>query len=239
MNRIRQTAILATIGAVLAGWSVSSPAQIAKKGDGYLMRIKYTPGAHLKYSAQATFSTNAPNGNASPTTLNMPFSMLVKSFKNGVATIEFSITPPSIGSGTPKPQTSTVQLDTLGRPVGGSAAPGVGTIGMPETPVKIGQTWTSKMPGMGGIMPGANVTATYKLVGFKNVGGRNLAIVAVTMNLSGGESGMRASGNGTLQLRTEDGSLHAADIKQSMTMTGRSGGSSIQASTNIKVVRLQ
>lgn len=161
------------LGLVLAGTSFG---QISKNGDKYVLRYKFTKGATFKYQLNAT-SAGSMGGKPISQNTTIGISIKVKEVKGDNATLTVGATP----QGGTAAQTQTVQTNTRGKLVGDSAATAsnLGIFLYPDKAVKIGETWTSTSSAA---TQGMNVktTATYKLTGFKTVGGKQLAIIVAT-----------------------------------------------------------
>lgn len=213
-----KSTILVLSAAVTLAASPFASAQVTKQGNGYLFRLKHTPGQTIRYSLvnqmnMAGANANQGGGNQSMT---IPLSTRVVSVKGGIATIETSFGPMG-GQG--QPQKQTVQMDNRGR-MQGTAAGGLQNLAglsMPERPVAIGGRWsdTMKVPSpMGGQI---ETTTNYRFVGIKSVGGRSVAELAVSMNGKG--QGLSISGTGTLNVLVSDGTLWSMSMNQKATIT--------------------
>ena len=204
LSRIFAVAVLST---AILGPNMSSiaNAQVTKQGAGYLFRIKYVKGQVMKYNMAISGKNPGAAANAKPMVMNMPMSMKVVDVKNGVATIESSVTAP----GSKTPQVQTMKMDNRGNVVGGAPGAGSMTAGtnLPQNPVPVGGSWTAKAA----MAAGMNANATYKFKSIKNVGGKNVAVIDVSMNAAGQ---MRAAGNGTMYMSMADCSL----VSMSMVM---------------------
>lgn len=180
--------------------------QITKQGNGYLMRMKFTPGAVLKYILD--ISATSPQ---SPKPMNMTMTMTqkIKSVKNGVATVEVSSTPVN-GQKVP---TQTVTVDNRGKTSGGAGS----SVSLPEGPIPIGGTWKGSLPGMQQGMAGS---ALYKLLSVKNIGGKEQAEIGLSIQVSQGQ-GMKVTGSGKMFLYTADGSLNNMSMTMNMSMSNQ------------------
>lgn len=226
---MRYKAVLVLVAAAIAfGGAKPADAQITKQGAGYLFRMKFVPNAKSSYKVTAT-------NPMSSTPITMAMSQMIKSVKNGIATIEFRITSSSQGNVPKDPMT--MQMDSRGKLVSGSGgAMGMGNnIELPEGPIAIGQTWKGSVSGGQGM----KVSASYKFVGLKKVGNFDCAQVAVTS--TGGMQNMKMNGSGTVYLRLSDGSAQSMNMSMNMTMTPPSdtkgGGKPMNMSTTVSMVR--
>lgn len=209
--------------------------QITQQGNGFLLRHKFAAGQVYRYSNETAV---AVAGSSQPFSVSMPFSISVKSVKNGVATLEYMVKSPALGNGGGGERTSTVQVDAKGKPVGEGSMPGSGIIGFPEKPVVIGQSWTGNMAGAAGGMAGMAVSATYKFQGLKTVDGKRVAAVAISPKAKnkGGETGMDVVGTGTMYFDVADGSLHSMDMKMTVKMN-MGGGQPMTSNATTKIRR--
>ncbi|MBI5706247.1 MAG: hypothetical protein HZC36_04585 [Armatimonadetes bacterium] len=206
--------------------SLSSGAigQITQQGSGFLLRHKFAAGQVYRYSNDTSV---AVAGATQPFSVSMPFSISVKSVKNGVATLEYKVKTPALGNGGGGDRTSTVQVDAKGKPVGEGSMPGSGIIGFPEKPVVIGQSWPGNMAG-----------ATGGMAGMKTVDGKRVAAVAISPKAKnrGGETGMDVVGAGTMYFNVSDGSLHSLDMKLTVKMN-MGGGKPMDSNATTKIRR--
>lgn len=209
--------------------------QITQQGKGFLMRYKFTAGQVQQFTNDTSVAIAS---SAQPFTVSMPFSIAVKSVKNGVATLEYKIKTPAMGNGGGGDRTSTVQVDSLGKPVGQGSMPGSGVIGFPEKPVAIGQSWTGNMAGATGGMAGMSVSATYKFQGLKTVEGKRVAAVSISPKAKnrGGEEGVEVEGTGTMYFDVADGSLHSMDMKM-VVKVAMGGGKPMTSNATTKIRR--
>lgn len=184
----------------LAATPLPADAQVTKSGPGFLLRMKWTKGAVMKYSISASSPMN-PKASAFKTTSTMK----VKDVKNGVATIESTTTLPSSGSTrNTTPQTTTMKMDSRGKIVGdklGNMA-AAGSPTFPEGPIKIGQSWKGKFA----MQQGINLDATYTLKAVKLINGKTIAEIAQKVTGSMGPTGTM-NGSGTMTIYGADGSL--------------------------------
>jgi hypothetical protein len=91
-----------------------------------------------------------------------------------------------------------MKMNSRGEVVGGAPGASTASIKLPEKPVPVGGTWTGTVP-VGG-MGGGSINAVYKFVGVKNIGGKQVAVINVTVNGMG-------KGTGVTHLAMADGSL--------------------------------
>jgi len=195
--------------AVLAITS-GSHAQVTKEGAGYRFKAKYTKGSTLKYDM--TIKTTGKDIPAGAGTMSMPFSLTIQDVKNGVATIRYQ------GEMMGNKLDQTMKMDQYGKVVGGQSMSGINAT-FPNRVLKIGDTWKMDIPVNNPMGAGMKVNGTYKFVGLKSVGGKQVAEVGVVMSGSGGPAGMKLSGKGTMLILVADGQLSSASINQDMAMT--------------------
>lgn len=206
MKLIKNLTVLGLLSITFVG-AQSAHAQITKKGDGYLFRIKWTPGQTIKYVMNMSMSGDAM---PKPMNMNMSISQKVKKVAGTVATIEATT---SGVPGQPKPQVQTMTIDNRGRATSGAAAGS--QVAFPEGPVKIGQTWKGSLPGMQQGMAG---DAVYKLLSVKTVGGKPVAEVGLSLNMKQGGA-MSMTGSGTMLIFMADGSLSSMTMNTNMSMS--------------------
>lgn len=206
MKPIHTLAVALTATAILAG-SVRSEAQVSPSGGGYLMRMKFVKGASASYTMATTMTMP---GAKQPQTMTMPLSMRVVDVKNGIGTVAYKVGPMP---GQQKATEATVKMDSRGNTVGekNPIISGVSGMELPQKPVKVGETWkvNGTVPSMIGQM---NTQSTYKFRGLKNVSGKQVALIDVTVSGSSGK--IRFSGGGQMQLMASDGSLFAVNMTQ-------------------------
>jgi hypothetical protein len=206
--------------------------QIAKSGNGYLLRMKFTKGQTIRYNMTTTVEGQGAQGMGNVT---MPFSMNVKDVKGDVATLVYTVGPISMGGKQMdgKPQTIEMQMNSRGEPVGQNASQApMGGVTLPKGPISVGQTWNSSMK-VNQPFP-MEVKTTYRLVGIKTVDGRQVADINMSMT-SGGQISTKGSGNMLLLL--SDGSLYRANMSQTMSMGGGQGQKPQEFRTKINIQR--
>ncbi|MFQ3588243.1 MAG: hypothetical protein SNJ74_04850 [Fimbriimonadaceae bacterium] len=225
----------------LAFTALAAPtfAQITRQGDAFLMRMRFTPNTTMSYQISTTITpANAPQGKAAPQGMNFPMSIRVISVnRQGVATVEYTIGPMTMGgqkSG--QAQTMRAEMDNRGRLVGNSnpQLQGLSSMTLPEGPIRIGGTWTSKIsaPGMPG---GSGMDATYRLQRIEGQGARQVAVIQVTT--TGNMGGMQVSGSGTMSIRMSDGSLESATLNQRITAPAQGKGTPMTLNSTTRMTR--
>lgn len=212
------TGKLAAVG--LAALMVcGASAQIAKQGNGYLFRMKFTKGQAISYVMHMT--SQAPSGNVEVTApMSQKTTDVTRSKDGPVATMTLTIGKMSmLMNGKPldfpaasKPNSVSMQIDSLGHVAGGKESQT--SVAMPEKPIPVGGSWSANtnVAQMGQSM---QASATYKLLGFQKMGGFNAAKLSVSV-LGAGQLSMK--GSGTLWLDTRDGSLIKNTMKLTITM---------------------
>lgn len=219
-------------GASLALFGVAM-AQITASGGGYRFRYKFTPGSLVKYKNDTSVSISS---GSQPMTISMPFSVKTKSVSNGVATLDYTMQMPSVGQGSGGPQTVTMKMDTLGKPVGDVAVPSSSMVVYPSGPIKVGGSWGGTVMTGAGQMP-MKLNAKYVFQGMKTIGGKQLAQVKVTATANGtGAQKMSISANGTAYLNPADGMLQSMDLSMKLTIQ-MEGGKPIVSNTSTKIAR--
>jgi hypothetical protein len=220
------------VGLLAAGVWMTAPitpagAQITQSGNGYLFRMKYTRGQKMNYVMNSENSNPAMPGGGGAMTV--PVTMTVLDVKGKVATIRLDIGPVTMGGKeVVKKQSSEVQMDDRGRLVGKSGAPMAALsqlgAGIPEKPIKIGDSFVVNQKGSAGSMGNMNTKTTYKFLGIKTLGNRKVAQMSITLS-SGGSMNMK--GSGTVLFDMTDGSLVSQKMDTQVTMAppGQSGQS--------------
>lgn len=208
--------------AALVGLSTFATAQITKSGQGYLFRMSHKSGTTFRYSVASTLTST--NQSAAPMKFTLPMIWKVLGVKNGVATIDTTVGPVTMGTSTMmQPTKNRIQLDARGRLVGKAGTGQQVTPALPEKPIKVGQSWSASAP-VDLPMQGDNkVNATYTFKGFKTVNGKQMAELAV-------KTTGQAAGSGTMLLLASDGSLFRSNIRMNLQMAGPGG-----APSNFKV----
>jgi hypothetical protein len=221
--------------AILAAFAVMGPvaAQITRQGDGFLFRAKWTKGQTMRYN-MATSMGGAQGSKSTPTAMNMPMVYRVADVKGGVATVEMTIGPMSGMKGA-EPEKVSVRIDQRGRIVGGDERirqmSMSSSIEFPERPIRLGHTWTTDQR-----VQGMSVRSTYRFAEMKTIGGRQVAVL--TFQMSGdGQGGMKISGDGTIMLRAEDGSMHSMSSNPTMQMAGSGKGQPMTIKTSVSITR--
>lgn len=183
--------------------AAAAPAQITRSGAGYLLRVKYVKGSVLRFS-----STNSVRGVTGQPTgefkVALPVVMKVQDVQGPVALVRVTIGPAKSGGSSIYPEQSLlVRLDNRNKTKEGQTS--VGTQ-LPEKPVKIGQTWTSKAPVSTGMTDMGQLTAVYRFAGVKSEKGQSVAVI--TYQLKG-----KARGSGRMLLSMADGLLVSNQLK--------------------------
>lgn len=189
-------------------------AQIKKvAGGAYLMRLKFTKGQTIHLELAESISGLPPNaGGASADgklAVVMQTRSTIQSVTNGAATMLVSVGPTTLNGkvqGAASPLKS-VTVDSLGRPVGAAKgqSQGFGTR-LPEKAVKVGESWTAPLP-IGGAGGGSNGTATYTFKGIKNMDGKQVAVIGMTV-----KNPQIKNGTGTLYLNVSDGGMYKGGV---------------------------
>ena len=191
--------------------STPSLAQISKQGDGYLFRMKFTPGAKASYTM--TMSGIGAPGAAGGGNMTMKLVQVVKSVANGVGTIEFTVS----GGMVPKPMVQTMKMDGRGKVVGGGQnMQQIQQVELPANAMKIGSTWKGQMKSATQ-MGEMTTNYTYKFVGLKKIGKNDCAQIFVTNTATG--ASLKTSGSGNVFLRLADGSMETMNMNQKVTIS--------------------
>jgi len=212
---------------VLSALSAQAGAQIVKRGNTYLFRMKFTKGSITKYMVNS--SVGGPSMSGQGIKVSIPMAWKVLDLAAGVASIEATVGPVTVGKQTMmQPSVRTVKMNSLGKQVGGEMVGQQLTPAFPARPVKVGASWSATMPvGMGSQT--TQVTATYKFIGVKTVDGKQVAELGIAM------SG-QANGTGVMQLLTSDGSLYRSTLNMAVSVPLPSGKTSTYK-TKVDVTR--
>jgi hypothetical protein len=195
--------------------------------------MKFKPSSVLKYEAAFEGPSMGGSDPSARSKYVIPFGLKVLSVEKGTATIEYTLGPASVdGKPQGEAQKRVVKMDSQGRPVGGTGGLEFSGVGLPAKAVKIGQTWTSQPPS--GATGAGGVKGTYKLVALRSMGGHQVAEIAATTS-SAPDQGLSTSGVGKIFLRTADGSLHYAELTQTIRMG--SGAQAQSTKSTIKITR--
>jgi hypothetical protein len=190
-----------------------SSAQIKKvAGGAYLMRLKFTKGQtnHLELTESIVGLPPNVGGAGADGKLNvvMQSKSTVQSVTNGNATMLVSIGPTTLNGktqGATSPLKS-VTIDSTGHPVGSAKGQGQGFgAKLPEKPVKVGDSWSAPLPVAGAAGGGGSATFTFK--GIKNVDGKQVAVILMSV-----KNPQIKSGTGTLYLTVADGAVYKGSI---------------------------
>lgn len=220
----RPILLIATLASL--GLVASSEAQVAKSGNGYLLRYKFVKGQTYKYNMKADVTVSglpAQAGQPSkPMTQNvtMTISMTVAEVKNSIATLKIKVTQGS------KVEERTAKVNNRGKLVeGGQGLESAGLFELPEKAVAAGATWVGNanaaVPGSSSAM---SAKTTYKFEGIKVVNGKSLAEISSVSNVTGVGT-MKVIG--TSRLNVSDGVLFSqnsnlnGDVPNPMASTGK------------------
>jgi hypothetical protein len=200
------------------GLNSLASAQITKSPQGYLFRMKHQAGAIFKYAVVSTLSGATETGK--PMKFNLPMTWKVLGVKNGVATIDTTVGPVSMG-GSPmmQPTKTRIQMDARGRMVGQAGVGQQVTPSLPEKPIKVGQSWSASAPIELPMQGDKKVNATYTFKGFKTVNGKQMAELSI-------KTAGQATGSGTMLLQASDGSVFRSTLRLNLAVTNPNGGAS-------------
>lgn len=207
--------------------TTNAGAQVTKVGDAYQFRMKYTKGQVTRY--QMTTKTELPAGvggaqQTKPMAMNMvvPVTMTVVSVTGNKATIKQDMGAVTMnGQAMSKPQTQQLTMDDRGQVVGKVSGAGAG-MGMeqmsgalPDKPLKVGQSYTTNKT-VNQMTQNIQMKATSTFVGIKNVGGKQVAEMAIKFTGTGTAT---MNGTGTSYYNVADGSLNSMSMTTNMSMT--------------------
>ncbi len=205
--------------AIVTCLAAGASAQVSKSGPGYLFKMKYRVGT-TKYGMNVNVK-NVPGATGGAMTISGPLMVKVESVKGTLANLAIT-TGPLAMNGKPmiKATTQKVQADEKGKQFGGTGSVQGLPSGLPQRPVKVGETWQAEVPITSGMMSGQKVSATYKFVGIKAVGAIQCAQLNMTMSGA-------TSGTGTTYLNTADCQLVRMSMNMTMQMPGAAAGKPI------------
>lgn len=222
--KLKAIASLTLIGAVVASYG-----QVTKSGTGYLFRPKFTTGSAQKY----LMKMSDPSGQTG-LQMQMPFRQTVKSVVRGIATIEASMGPVSMGGKPMANSTSkaTIKVDSTGKVVGSSAGASPAIQQFPTKPIKVNERWQASFPlsQMGAGSTGS-VKTTYRFVRITTYKGKPAAELSMSFNASGQ---VPMSGSGKAFISMADGSA----LNTVMSMKVSQGASAPSSSIKITIDRL-
>jgi hypothetical protein len=148
-----------------------------------------------------------------------PFSLKVLSVEGGNAKIRFSMGP--FAAGKQKfgaEQSVEASVNALGEVVNsGPTVPQSGLLTFPKNPVKIGEKWKAAVKSI--VMDKeATIQGEYTLTGFKTIGGRKTAALAVKLS---SDEGLKTRSTGTMYVAVADGSLVKSAMHMVMTFPAK------------------
>ena len=192
----------------------AASAQIKKvSGGAYLMRLKFTKGQTIHLELSESLSGLPPNVGGSTADGKMSVVMqsksTVQSVTNGAATMIVVVGPTTINGKTQNTTSppKSVTVDSMGHPVGATkgSSQGFGTR-LPEKAVKVGDSWSAPLP-VGGATGSTGGSATYTFKGIKNVDGKQVAVIVMSI-----KNPQIKSGGGTLYLTVADGAMYKGSL---------------------------
>jgi len=206
----------------VVGVLTGAQAQVTKVGGGYLFKNKFTVGKTTSYR----MDMNSGFGGASYK-VSLSYSQTVKSVKNGIATIEVTMTPPMMngqpipGAGSGKPTKVTGRVDASGKLIDGSQAQAMGMV-YTAKPIPIGGKVTSQLNLGNSPAGGGTLNAVYTLRKITTYKGKPAAEFGITV---GGKSEMKVSGSGTSWVSMADGSQLDSKLTLNVELAaGQAGG---------------
>ncbi|MBV6456984.1 MAG: hypothetical protein HONBIEJF_00089 [Fimbriimonadaceae bacterium] len=212
---------------VVGGLALSNfaSAQVTKEGAGYRFKAKYAKGQVLKYDM--TIKSSGKDVPANAGTMSMPFSLTVKDFKNGIATIRYQ------GEMMGQKVDQTIKMDQYGKVVGGQAMSSINAT-FPNRALKVGESWKMDIPMNSPMAAGMKLNGTYKFVGLKSVGGKQVAHIGVNLAGAGGPGGMKITGKGAIYVLVADGHMSSATVDQNMVMSSGQKPMTLKMNVSIK-----
>jgi len=204
--------ILAGLTTILAA---TASAQITRNGAAYLFRIKHQVGSTATFGVVSTIGGVSANGQ--PMKFTMPMVWKTVAVKGGVATIDTTVGPVSLGKEPMMNATKNrIQIDSRGQLVGKAGTGQQVSPSLPAQPIKVGQSWSAsapiEMPGQGP----KKISATYTFKGIKTIAGKPFAELAI-------KTSGQANGTGTMLLFMSDGTLFRSTMNMTLQMTSPTG----------------
>jgi hypothetical protein len=230
MLTFRSAGVVAALIVIVAAPTLAD-AQISKKGAaGYLFKPKFTRGTVAKYTLTAK--------SAGPQTANISssFTQKVLGINGQIVDIEITSSPVMVnGKPMGKQDTHKMQWDMKSNKAVGQSQAMFG--GIPNKPLKVGESYKAKLP-MGGPMGGpGGLEATYKFIGLKNVGGKQVAQLDIAIPKTANGS-MQMGGSGTMFLLASDASLVNVNMKMTMSMPAQQGQKPMTVTTSLAIKRV-
>jgi hypothetical protein len=207
--------------------------QVTRKGGAYSFRAKYVKGQKTSYDfSTAVTPFGASSSGPARQNLTFPVAMTVQDVrfsqdrKTKVATIKSEVGPWLQNGKVSNPkQTVTVQVDDHNHLVGvGNKEIPQFTVPLPDTPLKVGETWSSDINPQGAVPVAMTVHATYKLISVT----RRAATIGVDLEGKGtGQSKITTRGRGTMILRVSDAMLDSMNMVQTVQLAEGMGARTV------------
>lgn len=186
----------------LIGFALVLPAygQVKKTPKGYLLQAKYKVGQVTKVVLAITSAEIKQSVRSTTRVLNVE--------SDGSAKIQVLIPK----QGTTLAQQDTIYVNKFGVPKDGKIGAFGAIYQWPDTPVKLGETWSGDI-NLGEGENAMPVKAAYKLVGFKKIGKVEVARISTVLNM---KSPLTISGSGFINVRMDNGQVLSSDLKLAM-----------------------
>lgn len=203
-------------------------AQITKSGQGYLFRYQYVKGKTYKFAMESVAKNSGLN-------MNVGLKFKVTVLKVGPKTSRLKYVIDSMtqnGKPIGRSQTAEVEIDRRGNVVGDAGTvQQLGNVAYPQEAIAVGKSWTRNVNSnaMGFQM---NLKGVYKLTGFKKIGAKEYAVLAVSMKNTGD---FTVDGTGTMLVDREDGMVY--DYKMRMTVGMKTSQQSVKVDNVVTIKR--
>jgi len=202
--------------------------QITKSGQGYLFRYQYVKGKTYRYAMESKVKNAGMNMN-----VGLKFKVTVLRVGPKTSKLRYEIdSMTQNGKPIGRSQTAEVEIDRRGNVVGDAATvQQLGNVAYPQEPIAVGKSWSRKVNSnaMGFRM---NLTGNYKLTGFRKVGSKEYAVLAVSTQNAGD---FTINGKGTMLVDRADGMVY--DYSMTMTVGMKTGQQSVQVENVVTIKR--
>ena len=203
--------------------SAISAGQVSPTSGGrYTFATKYVKGQVFKYNMGVQFTGPQPG--------NQKLGVVVKVLEvkpNGNKTIQ---TTTNIAG--QKPQVTTITLDKYSKPVDNNFGSFTGSLGLPLSPIKIGEKWSGDVQMAGGVAGGVPIKGKYTFKGFSTINGTKVATIVFDMDM---KALFNATGSGTQVVRVSDGQLYSMNMVMNMDIPNPNTKKIAKAKINMSV----
>ena len=172
--------------------------------------MKFTPGSTMTYKVLSSMGGKASGDNTMK--ISLPMVWKVVSVSKGIATVDTSVGPVTVGTQTMmQPTKNRLQINALGQVQGGRGQGQQVSPTLPAKPIRVGQSWSANTPVSMPMGQQQKLTATYTFKGVKTVAGKQVAELGVVTT-------GQATGSGSMLLLVADGSVYQSTLKMNLTV---------------------